>query len=373
MKYIALCKVDNDIIIHGDECVTDLGGLYRALVQKDTTEIEIRKEFADKFFTYSALCDFVEYSSAVAPNVIIEVQETVYDNIMAAVRELSHFTSKDAMIYALESNPTFVLQTITTLIKHFVSSHDEQTVANNKIATLLVQIDSLQRELNKSKTKQDQLLEVNHDLDSKLTALVNRTNYRYEKTIKPDELFLAKHNSYNHILYIKEITRVHYTDTLVYYLQEIMRTMYGVPVRSIVIEPFYSYDRATLYPTYKPHWALTYQDVYSGDIFMAGYQPKLMNDLLQNANRVNFLIVLDRGGYVSPHITGSNVSTIYTVSDLKDAYEDIPLEDIISYSEDTMYIPYIEDFNELSPEQRIMKYSSMPVIKKLVGLLEEAK
>lgn len=373
MKYIALCKVDNNIIIHGDECVTDLGGLYRALIQKDTTEIEIRKEFADKFFTYSALCDFVEYSSAAAPNVIINVQDTVYDNMMAAVRELKYFDTKDSLIYALESKPVFVLQTIQSLIKSYLEAHDEQNVANNKIATLLVQIDTLQRELNKSAEYQQRLTDMNHDLDSKLTALVNRTNYRYEKTVKLDEMFLARHNNYNHILYIKEITRVHYTDTLIYYLQEVMRTMYGVPVRSIAIEPFFSYDRLSLYPGYKPHWALTYQDVYSSDIFMAGYQPKLMNDLLQNANRVNFLIVLDRGGCISPHIEGSNVSVIYTASDLKDAYADIPLEQIISYSEDTLNIPYIEGFDELSPEQKIMKYSSMPVIKELVKILEEVK
>ncbi len=373
MKYIALSQVDNNIIIHGDECVTDLGGLYRALIQRDTTEIEIRKEFADKFFTYSALCDFVEYSSAVAPNVMVSVQETVYDNMMAAVRELKYYTDEDSLIYALETKPVFILQTIQSLIREYLDAHDEQNVANNKIATLLVQIDTLQRELSKAKDYQAKLQDINHDLDAKLTSLVNRTNYRYEKTVKIDELFVAKHNSYNHILYIKEITRVHYTDTLIYYLQEIMRTLYGCPVRSIVIEPFYSYDRISLYPGYKPHWALTYQDVYSGDIFMAGYQPKLMNDLLQNANRVNFLIVLDRGGCIAPHIVGSNVSVIYTASDIKDAYADIPLDQIISYSEDTLNIPYIEDFDELSPEDKIMKYSSMPVIKKLVNILEEVK
>lgn len=373
MKYIAVLKVDNDIIINGDECVTDLRELYIALAQRDTTEIEIRKEFVDKYFTYSAICDFVADTASLCPNIILTVQDEVTDNLTKAVADLEPYVDVDALSYALETRPTYILQTIHSLRKYFIESHDEQSIANNKMASLLVQITDLERALAESERKRNDLIEANQELNAKLHALVSRTNFRYEKTIDPDKLFIADKNNYNHILYIKEITRVHYVDTLVYYLQEIMRTMYGIPMRSIVIEPYYAYGRAELYPGYQPHWELTYNDVYSGNIFMAGYQPKVMQAVLQNANRVNFMIVLDRGGYKFPHIQGKNVSLIYTASDLKDVPDTLPTDQIITYSEDTLNIPYIEDFENLSPEDRVLKYSSMPTVKSLIQLLEEVQ
>ena len=69
MKYIAKVEVDNDIIIHGDGCINDLESLYTVLVDKETTEIMIEKDFVDKFFTFQGICDFVEQSTAIAPNV----------------------------------------------------------------------------------------------------------------------------------------------------------------------------------------------------------------------------------------------------------------------------------------------------------------
>ena len=186
-------------------------------------------------------------------------------------------------------------------------------------------------------------------------------------------MLIANSNNYNHILYIKELSRVHYTDTLVYYLQEILKTLYGVPVRTVVIEPYYSYGREAMYPDLAPHWKLKYEDVYGGNIFMAGYQPKLMKDILQNANHVNYLIVLDRAGYRYPHIDCPNTTVVYTASDLTDVPPEIDIDKVISYSDRSMYIPYIEDFDKLSPEDKIQKYSSMDVTKELINYLEEVK
>lgn len=371
MRYVAVLKPDNNVIIHGDLCCTNLKELYAALVDKDTTEIEIKKEFADEYFTYTALCDFVENSAAIAPNVRIVVNDTVYSSTMQAAKDLKFYRNPEDFVYALEFNPTRVITTIHTLCDYYLAAHDESVSASNKLATLSVQLEEANQRLEREKLVNKDALRLKNEMEAKLHALVSRVNFKYEKTVNPDTMFLATENKYNHILYIKEITRVHYTDTLVYYLQEILKTLYGVPARTVVIEPYYSYGRESLYPNLKPHWNLTYTDVYSGDILMAGYQPKLMQDILQDASHVQYLIVLDRGGYMTQHITGGNVSTIYTASDLKDVPDNLRKEDVISYSEDTMNIPYIEDFNDLSPEEKIQKYSSMKVIQRLINILEE--
>lgn len=370
MKYVAVLKPDNNIIIRGDSCCTSLKDLYTALVDKNTTEIEISKEFANEFFTYTALCDFVEYSAALVPNVRVVVDDTVYDNLLHAAMELKTYTDSGRLIYALECNPTLVLSTIQELCKYYMEAHAENTAANNKIATMAVQIEELTKSLAYSKDDYAKLMATKNDLEAKLHALVSRVNFRYEKTVSPDDLFIAKNSNYNHILYIKEITRVHYTDTLVYYLQEILKTLYDTPVRVVAIEPYYSWGRNELYPGFKPHWDLSYRDVYAGNIYMAGYQPKLMRDILQNANHVNYLIVIDRGGYAYPHIDVPNMTVIHTASDVKDIPKELSRKHVISYSDNTLYIPHIDDFDSLSPESKIQKYSSMSITKELIEYLE---
>lgn len=373
MKYVATLKTDNNVLIQGDLCCTDLKQLYTALLDRDTTDIEIRKDFTDKYFTYTGLCEFVENSAAIAPNVQITVLDTVYDTTLDAINELKSFTSASEFIYAMEHSPTKILKTIRSLCNYYTQSHEDMAEANNKIATMLVQIEDLQKQCNYLVSDCDKITTLHNDTEAKLHALVSRVNFRYEKTVNPDELFTIDGNRFNHVLYIKEITRVHYTDTLIYYLQEVLKTLYGVPARTVVIEPYYSYGKENLYPSLTPHWKLTYNDVYSGDIMMAGFQPKLMKDIMNNPNHVHYLIVLDRGGYMVPHLQSGNVSVVYTASTLTDISADVDPMSIISYSDKTLNIPYIEDFDTLSPELKIQKYSSMDVLKHFIELLEETK
>ena len=373
MRYVALTKVDNDILLQGDGCCTNLQELFKALVESNTTEIHITKEFANEYFTYSALCDFVENSAALVPNVRIYVEDTVYDSLSDAVKELSTFKAPEEFIYAVEKNPSLVISTIQNLCKFYFDAHDESTIANNKLATMLVHIEELNKSLKFKEDDYNKLMDNRNELYSKLHTLVERINFRYEKTVDVDSMFQLSHNAFNHILYIKEITRVHYVDTLIYYLQEILKTLYGAPVRFVVIEPYYAYTRKDLYPGTVPHWDMTYRDVYANNIFMAGFQPKVMTDILKDPNHLNYLIILDRAGYMEPHVVGDNVTTVYTVSDMKDAPKHAKSNEIISYDGSTLYIPFIKDFNELSPEDKIQKYSTMNVTKELIKYLEEVK
>lgn len=371
MVYVGVIEVDNNILIQGDECVTTLEELYRALADPDCTEVRLTKAFADKFFTYTALCDFVENCSTVAPNVAIIVEDTTYSDIQEAVSNLAQYKTIEEFTYAITNNPTKVIATIQDLCKYYTTTRNETAIASNKLSTVLMQLEQTNQELDLQRSDYSKLLDVMNDTKSRFELLVNRVNYRYDKTINPDEMFLVRDNKFKHILYIKEITRVHYTDTLLHYLRETLHTLYNVPARSVVIEPYYSYGCEKRYPEHVPHWELSYQDVYSGNILMAGLQPKLMKDIMLNSNHINYLIVLDRGGYMTPHIEGNNVSVVYTVSDLKDAPEGVPNDRIISYSPDTLHIPYVENFEETSPEERVHKYTSMAVMQRLIEILEE--
>lgn len=371
MRFIAVSDVDNEVLVAGDSCCTTLAELYQCLVDPLCTEVILRQDFVQKFFTYPALCDFVESSAKMFKHIHIHVDDTVYNGATEAVNNLKSLTRQEDFMYALTKNPSRVLSTIQMLCNEYLNVNKESNTISNKLASMTVQLEELVSELDHAKKSNEVLRSYSNDIESRLSALVARVNFRYEKVVKPDAMFHTDINSYNHILYLKEISRVQFTDSLVYYLQEILRTLYNVPVRFVVIEPYYSYSRVNMYEGVKPHWNLSYNDVYGKNVYMAGYQPKVMQDILNNPSHVNFLIILDRGGYSFTHVDGSNVTTIFCVSDLKDLPKGIELDHVISYSANTLYIPMIKDYDTLSREDRIQKYSSTSIVKKLIQYLEE--
>ena len=149
-----------------------------------------------------------------------------------------------------------------------------------------------------------------------------------------------------------------------------MKTLYAMPTRILVIEGYYAEGKIPLYPNLVPHHNLIERDVLKGDILMLGMQPNIMQDVLKNSSNISILIILDRGGYSVPHVVGPNVEMLYTVSDLKDVPDGIPMGRIISYENSTQFIKYIKDFDKMDTSARISEYSSMSIVKNIVGLLE---
>ncbi|MDE5638203.1 MAG: hypothetical protein K2I47_00120, partial [Odoribacter sp.] len=204
----------------------------------------------------------------------------------------------------------------------------------------------------------------------KLDVLVKRINYQYNVGVDKDKLFMVEGNRFDKVIYIKEYSRVQYMDSFLYYLKEILKILYGMPTRMVVVEAYYGTLCPGQYPGFVPHNKLLEKDVLSGDILMLGVQPKLMGDILKNPSGVSILIVLDRGKYKVPHIKGKNVEYFYAASDIKDLPAYVPKERIFSYSEETMFIPYIEDFSRLDSSVRISRYSSMRAMKQMVKFVE---
>lgn len=373
LRYVATTKIDNKIVLKGDICITTLQELYQSLIDPDCTEVEITEEFADANFTYAALCDFVQNAKKVASDKRVTVNGAYYSELPSAVKNLRSSRNISEIIFMLEKEPSKFVSCIHELCNYYLKSQNEALKASNQISTMMMRIRDLEDEMASKNAELDAVHELHNETLAALKTLVSRVNFRYDKTVNPDAMFVAKSNGYNRVLYLKEISRVHYTDTLIYYMQEILKTLYSVPVRFVVIEPYYAYSRSVMYPTCRPHWRLTCHDVYDGNIFMAGYAPKVMGDVLQNASHMQYLIVLDRGGYAVPHIEGNNVLYVYTASDLSDVPSDVPYDRVLSYSEETMYIPHVVGFDELSLEEKIKHYSSFDVTKKLIDLLEEGR
>ena len=159
-------------------------------------------------------------------------------------------------------------------------------------------------------------------------------------------------------------------DSFIYYLKEILKVLYSMPARLLVIEGYYASGKERLYPGLVPHHKLTEEDVLSNDVLMLGMQPKLMHDILQNPSNISILIVLDRAGFISPHIRGKNIEYFYTASDRSDIPDNVPNSRIISYKDDTLFIPMIDGYDKLDDGQRISKYSSLEIVKNIISRVE---
>ena len=373
MRYVTTLKEDSSIIFNGDRCITNIQELYTSLLDKETTEIVLTVDFVEKYFTLNGLQNFIENAQIINADCRIVIDEVFSMFNADLVQQLSELRTREDFINALCFREKDILDTVSMLCDYYRSSQKDSIAASNKIATLHLMLSRAEKSLEDKDKDYKNLLDVRNEYEMKLKTLVDRINYNYDKDVNSNSLTQVTGHRYEKVLYIKEITRINYTDTLIYYLQESLKVMYNVPCRLLVIEPFYAYKNCKLYDRCKPSYDLTKQDVYSNDIVMAGFQPNLVTDIIHNPSHMHYLIILDRGGYAVPHIYGKNIDLIYTVSDLKDLEKlEITADNdhIISYSEDTLNIPYIDNFDEISIEEKMRLYTSMDITQKLISLLE---
>lgn len=369
MIYVASLQLDKSNLLLGYKNILTIHDLFSAITKEDMTELQIKTDFAEKYFIDTGLNSFCESLKAMRPHIKIVLPNSDVFNTDNALQSLFALKSSQDYIEYLLANPTGFARALNVLKDNYLNQTAELLEVNSKMSSLYLQNANTELELTTARDNYRILSNDYNDLNTKLNTLVSRINFNYDKDVDADNMLQVTGSRFDKILYIKEITRIHYLDTFLYYLREQIKILYNVPVRFLVIEPAGAYRRIDMYPGCVSSINLSYSDVMSSDIFMAGFQERLMQDVLQNAANNNYLIILDRSGYHVPHVYGNGVEVIYTVSDLKDA-TDIPKDRIISYSGETLNIPHITNFDTLTPEDKIQKYSSMSITKSILELIE---
>lgn len=336
-----------------------------------SNKVVIRRDFAHEFFTPIGLIEYIRNVRKINYNIVIEIDNSdevvTKDNLIDKMRNCRNI---EELIQLAVFHDTEFMDVLNFLIQHRDSDYKQMLEFSNQVARLQSIVDGLHSDIEEKDYQLATEQRNKYAAQAKLHALISRINYQYNVGIDRSKIFEVDKNSYDKILYIKEITRVQYIDTFVYYLKEILKTIYTMPTRVLVIEGYYADGKIPQYPDFKPHHSLIERDVLKGDILMLGMQSNLMQDILKNASNISILIVVDRAGYSVPHIWGDNVEVLYTASDLKDVSADINLGRVISYNEDTLFIKYIEEFDKLDASGRISAYSSMSLMKKVISLLE---
>lgn len=372
MDYVCLLNNAHLEVIKGKGVIKNLEELYVTITDLETRNIEIKSEFFDKFFTETGFHKFKEDALKVNKYITFEYDDKYKNTYNNSAKEISQLKTFDELMHYMLNRKDKILPVMQHLANYYTESFQEILSADSKLSTVHLELIESENQLKTQKDKYERLLDNYKETTGRLDNLVSRINFQYEKDIDINKMNVIEVDTMNFrkILYIKEVTRVHYVDTFIENLKEILKTVKELPARLIVIEPPNSYHKHKLYKTCKPHIDLTYKDVFGSDIFMAGFQQKIIETVLNNPSKVDFLIILDRGSNPVPHIKGAGVETLYTVSDLDDIEFSIDNTRLITYRTDTLRVPYIEDYNELSPQEAISAYSSMDITKAVIKLLE---
>lgn len=372
MRYICTKEFNSEHTLNGYTCITEIEELHRAIVDRNATEITFEDSFVDTFYTPSSFEELVNEISKVNPSLQLKFETPERIIMPAQVKRLTKIDTADELFLMLNSQPEKVLDIIKFLGRKYLEVNEETLIANSKLASMQLKVSSLNKQVREYEEQIDKLVRTELHSSTRLEVLVNRINNKYNGNINPDEMFDVVGNSFDKVLYLKEITRLRFTDTLVYYLQEILRSLYSMKCRLVVMEPFNAHDKYVEYPNLVPTWSCSKLDIVSSDIFMASIQSLTMSDILKNASNIKYLIILDRTGDTKVHVTGSNVEPLYMLSSYEDKslYPQIPEDRIISYSADSLNIPYIPEFDEMPSEKKMGVYSSLPIMKTLIEMLE---
>ena len=372
MRYICTKEFNSEHTLNGYTCITEIEELHRAIVDRNATEITFEDSFVDTFYTPSSFEELVNEISKVNPSLQLKFETPERIIMPAQVKRLTKIDTADELFLMLNSQPEKVLDIIKFLGRKYLEVNEETLIANSKLASMQLKVSSLNKQVREYEEQIDKLVRTELHSSTRLEVLVKRINNKYNGNINPDEMFDVEGNSFDKVLYLKEITRLRFTDTLVYYLQEILRSLYSMKCRLVVMEPFNAHDKYVEYPNLVPTWSCSKLDIVSSDIFMAGIQSLTMSDILKNASNIKYLIILDRTGDTKVHVTGSNVEPLYMLSSYEDKslYPHIPEDRIISYSADSLNIPYIPEFDEMPSEKKMGVYSSLPIMKTLIEMLE---
>lgn len=338
---------------------------------RQNNTVIIRRDFATKYFTPSGLQQYIENVKVFNRNVDIKLDEkSLVMTMPRMISKLAEINDPEEYSDLLCTYPKEFLDAMKFLLRDESMHQKELLNASGDVSRLQAIIDEYANDKADLAHKLNVEQENKFFVQTKLSTLVNRINFQYNADVDEKTMFVQNEHKYDKILYFKEITRVQYMDSFIYYLKEILKVLYSMPARLLVIEGYYASGKERLYPGLVPHHKLTEEDVLSNDVLMLGMQPKLMHDILQNPSNISILIVLDRAGFISPHIRGKNIEYFYTASDRSDIPDNVPNSRIVSYKDDTLFIPMIEGYDKLDDGQRISKYSSLEIVKNIISMVE---
>ena len=172
-----------------------------------SNRVMIRQDFAHEYFTPTGLMNYIMNAKQVNYNIIIELDvtdEVLTKDIM--ISKMRGCRNIEELVELAITHDTEFIDTLKRLTDRHVSDYKEMLSYSNQIARLQAVIDEMREEINNRDYTIAQEAANKLSYQSRLHALISRINYQYGKDIDNSKLFTIDKNSYDKVLYIKEIT-----------------------------------------------------------------------------------------------------------------------------------------------------------------------
>jgi len=354
-------KASGEYLIHTIDEILDI-----ALNTSASNILKFDRDAVAQNFTTTSFNTLIGNIKAINPNLGIETDyklEVVADDV---IRRLNCARDVRDVMFALSAHPKEGLETIKTLTGKILNySKEAQEISaklaevGHTVANLENENDSLQNDLTKVRKSRDYY--------AALTEIMrNRFEGKFLKPLEESSLNYCNINSFDSIVVFKEISPVKDFDNMLKALLGIAEKVYDMPSRLLVIAPYGNSMLRYRYPALKWFLDLTTEDVLVGNILCAGFQHKIITDILRNGSKISTLYVYDATGSDIQHIIGNNVQTYYICDDIN-IMEALQINPNLCIGAGYLKIEEIQDREKLSNSEILGYYSRQNIIQTILS------
>lgn len=339
----------------------------------DTSEghkLIMGEDAVNEYFTPESYLSFIKNAKRINPIISIVSSSNIKSTEDFIITKISMASKPRDIFDIIGGHPREAYITLKGLAEKVQRSVTESLVISNRISEMQHKIVGLEEEKEHLELQLHEAQQAKNYFQRMFEMLRNRMQHKFLKRIEEDSLNFCLSNNYDRVIYIKEISHLPRTYSLIEALQQIILMLYQTPCRICVIEPYGASLRNYQYPKLKPDTELTTKDIISSDILMVGYHPRVMEGIMHNAVGSSFCIVYDRDGSNIEHVQGSNVTTYYTTSNAEEIdMFGLPRRRTISIpSAGGLYIDDISDYEKKTSSERLTAYSGMKVVQEILSV-----
>lgn len=337
----------------------------------DTTDghtIIMGEDAVGYYFTPESYLSFVKNAKRINPIVTIKSTSEITSTEDFICKKLAYAQKPDDIFRIIGGHPREAYTTLKGLAERVQQSVNESLVMSNRISEMQHKVAGLEGEKGNLEAQLTEAQRAKNYYHRMFEMLCNRMQHKFMKPLHEDSLNFCNSNSYDRVIYIKEISHLTRVYSMIEALQQIILMLYQTPCRLCVIEPYGASLRSYQYPKLKLDTDLTTKDILSSDILMVGYHPRIMEGIMHNAGGSSFIIVYDRDGSNIEHIHGSNVTTYYVTNDPEEIdLFGLPRKRTITLpGHDALHIDTIHEYAEKTPSERLTAYSGMKIISDII-------
>ena len=339
--------------------------LFEVLLDnKEGHTIIMGEDAVNYFFTPESYLSFIKNAKRINPIVTIKSASNITSTEDFICTKLAYAQKPEDIFSIIGGHPREAYITLKGLASKVQHSINESLVISNRISEMHHKLAVLEEEKSHLEAQLSEAQRSKNYYHRMFEMLRNRIQHKFLKPLEEDTLNFCTSNSYDRVIYIKEISHLPRTYSLVEALQQIILMLYQTPCRVCVIEPYGASLRGYQYPKLKLDTDLTTKDIMSSDILMVGYHPRIMEGIMHNATGSSFAIVYDRDGSNIEHIQGSNVTTYYVTNNPEEIdLFCLPRKRVITLpGHGALHIDTISDYANKTPSERLTAYSGMRIV-----------